>query len=156
MDNAHIRRALKRIAIQIWEKMDDCENLMVIGLNERGYAMAKTLVSHLEKLFNSAIDIHQFTVKQSGSAIPNCTEKKILIVDDVIFSGKTLFDALSAICFSNDPDSIEIVTLIDRGHRKYPLAPRLTGMEVPTKFGEHIEVMLHEGKLDQVILFKNN
>lgn len=157
MDKGRIDRTIKRLAFQIWERLDMNSELVVIGLNDRGFATATSLVSYLEELSGTDITLYQFHVfNTSGNKpIPNCTEKHVLIVDDVIFSGKTIFSAISTICHSNDPDKIEVVSLVDRGHRTYPILSGLTGINVPTKFGEHIEVILNANKVEQVVLFKN-
>ena len=158
MSKDHIARTLKRLAIQVLERLQTDHEVIIIGLNERGFAIAKNVHTHLEQLTNQSILLHQFDVQSTGpkKTLPNCTEKYVLIVDDVIFSGKTMFSAISTLCYSNEPERIDILTLIDRGHRTYPLLSELNGIEVPTKFGEHIEVLLNEGKLQQVVLFKNN
>lgn len=157
MNKDRINRTLKRLAIQVWEKLSDNQELVIIGLNERGFATSKLLVTHLQGLGELKIEHHQFFVlnKDSNTTLPNCTEKYVLIVDDVIFSGKTMFDALSTICNSNDPAKIEVLTLVDRGHRTYPILSGLIGIEVPNKLGEHVEVILNLGDLEQVVLFKN-
>ena len=158
MDQHHIKRTIKRLAIQVWEQMGEVEELIVFGLNERGYATAVILTKFLEEISDQRIQLHQFHVADNGqkTPIPNCTEKAVLIVDDVIFSGKTMFNALSTICYSNEPQLIEVLSLVDRGHRKYPVLCELTGISVPTKFGEHIEVILENNTLQEVVLFKNS
>jgi len=158
MDQKHIQRTIKRLAIQVWEQMGDADELVVFGLNDRGFATAKELVEYLTPISDQAIQLHRYDVADTGQKdpIPNCTEKAVLIVDDVIFSGKTMFHALSTICYSNEPTMIEILTLVDRGHRMYPILSELTGISVPTKFGEHIEVILDQGTLNEVVLFKNS
>lgn len=159
MDRPRIERTLKRMALQVWERMgeENEEELVLIGLNERGYATAVEIASYLEVQTDSKINSHRYDVhrKNPNNTLPDCNEKFVLIVDDVIFSGKTMFSALSSICSIYEPSSIEIATIIDRGHRKYPLRTDLTGITVPTKAGEHIEVMLAQGKLNEAILFKN-
>ena len=146
------------MAIQVMEQFSDDQDLIVFGLNERGLACANALVKAIADLTSQHVELHSFQVGDNGLSrpIPNCTEKAVLMVDDVIFSGKTMFTALSTICFSNEPSKIEVLTLVDRGHRMYPVLCELTGIKVPTKFGEHIEVILDNGELDQVILFKNS
>lgn len=158
MDEHHIQRTIKRLAIQVWEQLGDADDLVIFGLNDRGFATAKELVNHLNTISDQSISLHRYDVADKGQTdpIPNCTEKAVLIVDDVIFSGKTMFNALSTICYSNEPSMIEILTLVDRGHRMYPILSELTGISVPTKFGEHIEVILDQGKLNEVVLFKNS
>lgn len=157
MNKDRIARTLKRLAIQVWEQFQGDKELVIVGLNERGYATAKAIHKYLITLIDKEIELHKFDVQNTGSkkTIPNCTEKSVLIIDDVIFSGKTMFSALSTLCYSNEPENIEVLTLVDRGHRTYPVLSELTGITVPTKFGEHIEVILNNGELNQVVLFKN-
>ncbi|MBO6794856.1 MAG: hypothetical protein JJ895_13170 [Balneolaceae bacterium] len=157
MDQQHIQRTIKRLAIQVWEKMGDADELVVFGLNDRGYATAVELTTYLKQNSEQKIQLHQYDVADNGqkAPIPNCTEKSVLVVDDVIFSGKTMFSALSTICYSNEPNIIEVLSLVDRGHRKYPVLCELTGISVPTKFGEHIEVIIDKSKIQEVVLFKN-
>lgn len=159
MDRARMKRSLHRMAIQVWERLQNEETeLVLIGLNERGFATAAELGANLSEHLESQVAPHRYDVsgKPSKANLPDCNDKFVLLVDDVIFSGKTMFSALSTVCSIYDPASIEIATLLDRGHRKYPLRTDLTGITVPTKPGEHIEVMLKNGELDQAILFKNN
>lgn len=158
MDRGHIERTVKRLSIQVWEQMAGKGELIIFGLNVRGLATAELLVNNLKDLTDQPIQLVPFSVEDKGqkNPLPNCTEKLVLIVDDVIFSGKSMFSALSTICYSNEPALIEVLTLVDRGHRTYPVLSELTGITVPTKFGEHIEVILDNGTLDQVVLFKNS
>ncbi|MFV1883302.1 MAG: phosphoribosyltransferase family protein [Balneola sp.] len=158
MTKDHIARTLKRLAIQVWERLEENQELIIIGLNERGFATAKVIHTHLVKFSDKKIELHPFDVLATGpkTTLPNCTEKYVLMIDDVIFSGKTMFSAISTLCYSNEPEKIDVLTLVDRGHRTYPVLSELTGIEVPTKFGEHIEVILNSSNLDQVVLFKNN
>lgn len=158
MDKARIERSLKRMVIQIEEALALEKQLIVIGLNERGYTIAQQVVHYLqESLGNNMVELCRldFNTTAANAPLPNCTEKNVIIIDDVIFSGKTMFDALTAVCATGDPAKIELLALVDRGHRRYPVAAAILGIKVPTKLGEHIEVMLASGKLEQVILFKN-
>lgn len=158
MDKNRIARTLKRLAIQVWERIQPGQELVIIGLNERGFATAKTIYVHLKNLMETEPELFQFDVNNTGikKTLPSCTEKHVLMIDDVIFSGKTMFNALSTLCYSNEPEQIEVLTLVDRGHRTYPVLSELTGIVVPTKFGEHIEVIITDEALHQVVLFKNN
>ena len=157
MDKNHIHRTIKRLAIQVWEELGSNNELLIFGLNDRGFATAEQLFESLKDISNQDITLYRYDVADKGQKepIPDCTEKAVLIVDDVIFSGKTMFNALSTICYSNEPTKIEVLTLVDRGHRMYPIQCGLTGISVPTKFGEHIEVILENHQLDEVVLFKN-
>lgn len=157
MDKARMQRTLHRMAIQVWERLNEKDEVVLIGLNERGYSTAKELALYLNKLVKKEVKVFQYVVHSSDSkkAMPDCNDKFVLLVDDVIFSGKTMFEAISALCSINEPANIEIAALLDRGHRKYPLRTDLTGIKIPTKQGEHIEVMLKNGTLEQAVLFKN-
>lgn len=156
LDKAAIERTLKRMAIQVWENLADQEDVVIIGLNERGYATAQLLVSHLNHFTQTDLEVYQYSVKSHDtSSLPDCNNKFILLIDDVIFSGRTMFEALSTISRTFETSGIEIAVLLDRGHRKFPLRTDLRGKKVPTKFGEHIEVMLKDGILEQAILFRN-
>ncbi|GAB5409779.1 MAG: bifunctional pyr operon transcriptional regulator/uracil phosphoribosyltransferase PyrR [Balneolaceae bacterium] len=157
MNKDRIARTLKRLAIQVWERLQPDQELVLIGLNERGFATAKGIHSQLVKMMGAEIEIHKLDVLNTGpkKTLPSCTEKFVLMIDDVIFSGKTMFGALATLCYSNEPQNIEVLTLVDRGHRTYPVLSELTGIVVPTKFGEHIEVILNDEELHQVVLFKN-
>ncbi len=159
MDKSRVERSLKRMAIELWEKLEQNDELILIGLNERGYATAsllKKFVEEITEVDNIQLVKHDIKNLTHNDPLPECTEKFVVIVDDVIFSGKTMFDALKAIISTGEPKKVEVLTLLDRGHRKYPIQSNITGMSVPTKFGEHIEVMLSEDQPEQVILFKNN
>lgn len=159
MDKARIQRSLKRMAIEVWEKLDTEQELILVGLNERGFATAQVLFEQLKPLHEpSKIELVKFDVKNltHNKPLPECSEKFVLIVDDVIFSGKTMFEALSAIISAGEPERIEVLTLLDRGHRKYPIESNITGLKIPTKVGEHVEVMLSQEKPEQVVLFKNS
>jgi len=159
MDKSRIIRSLKRMAIEVWEKLDSKQGLVIIGLNERGWGTAILLEEELKKVQDSSkIEMVKYDVKNLtyNQPLPECSEKFVLIVDDVIFSGKTMFDALSAIISAGEPERIEVLTLLDRGHRKYPIESTITGMKIPTKVGEHVEVMLSKEKPEQVVLFKNS
>ncbi|WP_240386280.1 phosphoribosyltransferase family protein [Balneola vulgaris] len=158
MDKERIQRSIKRLAIQVWENLGEDE-LIIVGLNERGYATANMLVDALHEILGTkSLQVHKYDVKNltHNKPLPVCTEKRVLIIDDVIFSGKTMFEAVSAIISTGNPSKVEVLTLVDRGHRAYPIQSNLTGMNIPTKFGEHIEVMLQSERLEQVVLFKNN
>ncbi len=144
--------------MELWEKLGEKDELIIVGLNERGFATASLLEKYLTELTGieqAQLIKHDVKNLNHNDPIPECTDKFVVIVDDVIFSGKTMFDALKAIISTGEPKRVEILTLLDRGHRKYPIQSNITGMSIPTKLGEHIEVMLSDDQPEQVILFKN-
>ena len=158
MDQKHIQRTIKRLSIQVWEQLRNNTELVIFGLNDRGFATAKLLYGFLQTVSNQNISLYRYNTLDidQSELFPNCNEKIVLLVDDVIFSGKTMFSALSTICNLNEPTKIEVLSLVDRGHRTYPILSSLTGISVPTKFGEHIEVILENQQLYEVVLFNNS
>ncbi|MEO1023000.1 MAG: phosphoribosyltransferase family protein [Bacteroidota bacterium] len=156
MDAAHIKRIVQRMAIQVLEQIDDGEIPILIGLNERGKAMAIQLKEAIEKEGEAEIEFYSFSVSDAANAtLPDCNDRFVLLIDDVIFSGKTMFKALSLITQRFEVARIMVATLVDRGHRRYPILSNFKGMYAPTKLKEHVEVLVKHGALDQVILFKN-
>ncbi|WP_367733325.1 phosphoribosyltransferase family protein [Gracilimonas aurantiaca] len=157
MDQEDIRRFIRRMSIQIWEKLDEENKPVIIGLNSKGYAMGKEIARHLTELLSHDVPVHEFMVRDtpSNNTLPDCSDRHVILVDDVIFSGRTMFEAISIICKTYEPALIQTLVLIDRGHRKYPIKADLVGRSTPTKVGEHIEVMLSDDRPGKVILFKN-
>lgn len=158
MDKSRIQRSLKRMAIQVWETLDEGEEIILVGLNDRGFAIATALQMHLQSILaENSVELFQFDVKNltHNKPLPECSEKTVIIIDDVIFSGKTIFDALKAVDSAGEPKKIQTLALLDRGHRTYPIESNITGMSIPTKLGEHIEVLLSNNQPEQVVLFKN-
>lgn len=158
MNRDRIRRTIKRMAIQVCEGFLDTTPICIIGLNERGYSLAKEVHRELQSLNVSApLELYAFDVFSNGTQpLPSVHEKQVLIVDDVIFSGRTLFQALSILFHAQEPQMIEVLALIDRGHRRYPILADITGEFIPTKFGEHVEVLITKGTIVEVVLFKNH
>lgn len=158
LSRPRIIRTIKRFAIQIWEKYSGSKTLVLVGLGERGYSIALELSEELKKIFPSSEILllrHNVGTQTINEKASSLNQRKIFIIDDVIFSGKTMFEAIKELTSSQNPESIEVVNLVDRGHRKYPILANYTGIKVPTKMAEHIEMMLSDGKPNEVILFKN-
>lgn len=157
MDHADIQRVIRRMAVQIWEHVQEEDPPVIIGLNTKGYRMGSLLSKHLTERSGMDFDVHEFVVKDtpSNQQLPDCSDRHVILVDDVIFSGRTMFDAISTICRAYEPKRIQTLLLLDRGHRRYPIKADIVGRSTPTKVGEHIEVMLKDKDLQKVVLFKN-
>lgn len=157
MDARRIERSLKRIAHQIMEDNRDEKEPVVIGINERGYSVAGLLKKYLSKLSGSEVECHRLQVGQSEGIDKNLTlsKKYVLLVDDVIFSGTTMFNALKLISENCSPDEVHTATLIDRGHRQFPVFAQFVGIDLPTKLDEHVSVELKENIPSRVLLEKS-
>lgn len=159
MDEAAISRSLKRIAHEIIEKNKGTDNLCLIGIKSRGVPLAKTIAKNINNIENcnlpvGELDINHYrddlsevceTPSVSTSIIPfDITGKDIILVDDVLFTGRTVRAAIEAIFSMGRPSSIQLAILVDRGHRELPFRADFVGKNVPTSTSEHISVNILE------------
>ena len=168
MDADGIRRALIRIAHEITEKNKGVENVALVGIRTRGVPLAARIAEEIQKIENvqvptGSLDITLYRDDLTtmgynpvihGTEIDfDVTGKHIVLVDDVLYTGRTIRAALDAIIDMGRPNSIQLAVLIDRGHRELPIRADYAGKNVPTSRRETVEVMLHEeGKEDEVVL----
>lgn len=172
MDEGAINRALTRISYEIIEQQKDISNLVVVGIKTRGITLAKRIaekISTLEKIKIPVgeVDItlyrddrhnskNEETPILNGTSIPfEIKGKQIVLVDDVLFTGRTVRAALDAIMDVDRPKRITLAILIDRGHRELPIRPDFIGKNVPTSLDEVIHVRLTEDDyIEEVIIEK--
>jgi pyrimidine operon attenuation protein/uracil phosphoribosyltransferase len=169
MDEMAIRRALTRIAHEILEKNKGVENCMLIGIRTRGIYLAQRvaeLILEIEgaRLPVGEIDITSYrddrikvksveAVHQGGAL--QIQDKKIILFDDVLYTGRTVRAALDALIDLGRPQMIQLAVLLDRGHRELPIRPDYVGKNVPTSKNENIEVQLTEiDDQDQVVIIQ--
>lgn len=168
MDADGIRRALIRIAHEITEKNKGVEKVALVGIRTRGVPLAARIADEIQKIENvkvptGSLDITLYRDDLTtmgynpvihGTEIDfDVTGKHIVLVDDVLYTGRTIRAALDAIIDMGRPNSIQLAVLIDRGHRELPIRADYAGKNVPTSRRETIEVTLQEeGKEDEVIL----
>lgn len=158
MNRERISRSLNRMAHEIAEHNVNDAPIDLFGIDDRGYAVARALEDILNPIFNDKVRLSQLPLKAKNTA-PDLEDIKLeknhypVIVDDVIFSGQTMFQALKII--SNfKPSEIHTAVLIDRGHRKFPVKAEFYGMELPTKLDEHVSVVVENQQLQNVKLTK--
>lgn len=168
MDADGIRRALIRIAHEITEKNRGVENVALVGIRTRGVPLAARIAEEIQKIENAEVPVGSLDITLyrddlttmgynpviHGTEIDfDITGKHIVLVDDVLYTGRTIRAALDAIIDMGRPNSIQLAVLIDRGHRELPIRADYAGKNVPTSRRETIEVALQEeGKEDEVIL----
>ncbi|MFI3256478.1 MAG: bifunctional pyr operon transcriptional regulator/uracil phosphoribosyltransferase PyrR [Psittacicella sp.] len=169
LDEITFQRTLTRIVYEIIEKNYDLNNLVLIGIKTRGDLIAKRISERLKQLENINIPVGSLDIRTyrddltSQSHDPNALEadfsidkKEVILVDDVLYTGRSIRAAMDAIMISGRPTLISLVTLIDRGHRELPIKPNHVGKNIPTSKSETIMVELKElDKQDRVILIKN-
>ena len=168
MDADGIRRALIRIAHEITEKNKGVENVALVGIRTRGVPLAERIAEEIQRIENvkvptGSLDITLYRDDLTtmgynpvihGTEIDfDVTGKNIVLVDDVLYTGRTIRAALDAIIDMGRPNTIQLAVLIDRGHRELPIRADYAGKNVPTSRRETVEVTLkEEGKEDEVIL----
>ncbi|AEH48664.1 bifunctional pyr operon transcriptional regulator/uracil phosphoribosyltransferase PyrR [Parageobacillus thermoglucosidasius] len=168
MDEQAIRRALTRIAHEIIERNKGIDNCVLIGIKTRGIYLAQRLAERIEQIEGKAIPVGELditlyrddlTVKTvdreplvKGTNVPfDVTNKKVILTDDVLFTGRTVRAAMDAVMDLGRPAQIQLAVLVDRGHRELPIRADFVGKNIPTSSSELIVVELTEvDELDQV------
>jgi pyrimidine operon attenuation protein/uracil phosphoribosyltransferase len=159
MSASEIDRTLVRLAHEILEKTTDLDQLAFIGIRRRGVPLAERLAAKIESLERRAIPVgildinlyrddlstvsHQPVVSSTDIRFP-VTGKDIILVDDVLYTGRTIRAALDALFDHGRPARVQLLVLIDRGHRELPIEARYVGRMVQTTNQEIIEVKFQE------------
>ena len=170
LDEAAIMRGLTRIAHEIVERNKGGENLVLIGIKTRGYPLAKRLQEKINQIENLLVPIGEIDItyyrddlkeKNSSSHIPeidiDITNKKVILVDDVLYTGRTVRAAMDAVMDISRPAQVQLAVLIDRGHRELPIRADYVAKNIPTSETEEIVVKLIEyDSKDEVSIFEND
>lgn len=153
-----VQRTLNRMAYEIMERNHGAESLELVGIRSRGTALAEALARQI-----SAVEPRQFSVSkldvapyrddrdpsvstEDRSVVPvDLADRDVILVDDVLFTGRTARAALDGVVYYGRPRSIQLAVLIDRGHREYPIQPDFTGRVIPTKHRERVVVEVDQG-----------
>lgn len=156
MDAERIQRSIRRISYCIAEEFHQ-NKILLLGINDRGHAVASRMYEVLAAILPNGCELARIDtdaeLTKIGDLDINANKKTVIIVDDVIFSGRTMQQAVTYIMQSSTPHIVRCVVLIDRGHRKYPVEPQFWGLICPTKLMEHVHVDLKpSAEWDQVIL----
>ena len=168
LDEQAIRRALTRIAHEIIERNKGIENCVLVGIKTRGIYLANRLAERIEQIEGAPIPVGELditlyrddlTLKTSdkeplvkGTDVPfDITNQKVILVDDVLFTGRTVRAAMDALMDLGRPAQIQLAILVDRGHRELPIRADFVGKNIPTSSSEMIVVELYEvDQVDQV------
>ncbi|HHY12602.1 MAG TPA: bifunctional pyr operon transcriptional regulator/uracil phosphoribosyltransferase PyrR [Firmicutes bacterium] len=168
MDNDGIRRVLVRIAHEIVEKNKGLDNVVLVGIRRRGVPLARRLADILRNsekadvlvgelditLYRDDLTLRFEQPHVGRTVLPfDIAKRKVVLVDDVLFTGRTIRAALDAIIDLGRPECIQLAVLVDRGHREVPIRADYVGKNVPTSRKEVINVRLSEyDGIDQVVI----
>ena len=172
LDKDSIHRALTRIAHEILEKNKGTENLCLVGIRNRGVYLAKRLAECIKKIDEKDVPVgilditlyrDDLTLIASQPVVRkteidfDINDKNLVLVDDVLYTGRTVRAALDALVDFGRPKSIQLAVLVDRGHRELPVRADYAGKNIPTSQKETVEVRLEDidGREEVVIVEKD-
>jgi pyrimidine operon attenuation protein / uracil phosphoribosyltransferase len=170
MDGIAIDRALTRIAHEILEHNKGCQDVVLVGIRTRGIHLARRLEEKLgaiegERVPLGVMDVTLYRddlrhrvdhprVERTEIPLP-LTGKHVILVDDVLFTGRTIRAALDGLMDFGRPQSIQLAVLVDRGHRELPIRADYVGRNIPTALPEAVEVRLREEDgIEQVVILE--
>ncbi len=159
MDESAVQRSLVRIAHEIIERNKGTKDVVFLGIKTRGVPIAQTISDNIERIEGVKLPVGELDINHyrddltEAIALPEANHpnlpfdvnnKNIILVDDVLFTGRTVRAAIEAIFSLGRPSSIQLAILVDRGHRELPFRADFVGKNVPTSTSEQISVMLPE------------
>lgn len=170
LDDAAMRRALTRIAHEVLEKNEGIEGCVLVGIKTRGVPLAKRLAERIGAIENAEVPVGELDITLyrddlthankteepvvKGNHIPvSITGKSVILVDDVLYTGRTVRAAMDALVDLGRPRSVQLAVLVDRGHRELPIRADYVGKNVPTSKAEIIKASVREvDGQDQVLI----
>ena len=159
MNEEDVHRALKRMAHQIIEKNEGCEDLVLLGIKTRGVPLAKQLAAFIRGIEGVEVPVGELDITFYRDDLSEISEdpvlhpapsgvtvdkKIVVLVDDVIYTGRTARAALDAVSAMGRAARIQLAALVDRGHRELPIRPDYVGKNVPTARSEVVSVFMEE------------
>ena len=173
VDEETFKRTLMRLSYEIIEKYNNLDDVLLVGISSRGVPIAKQIKENIKKTTAKDIEITSLDIKyyrddlqkvdinpqvRKDSFKANVDNKTVVIVDDVLFTGRTARAAIDAIFDQGRPSKVSLLVLIDRGHRELPIRPDFVGKNIPTSMNEVISVNIEpiDNKTNVEILEKTN
>ena len=158
LSKKELNRTIKRLASQILEKVPDTNSLLLVGIPTRGVYLSKLLAIYLEELSGQKVEngcldptFHRDDLSRVGTRITQATDlpssvddREVVLIDDVIFTGRTIKAALEALHSWGRAKRVMLLAMVDRGHREVPIQPDFCGRVVPTSKDESIDLRLNE------------
>jgi len=167
VDEETMKRSLTRITFEMIEQHKSLEDVVLVGIKTRGITIAKRIAERMKALEEFEIPVGELDITYFRDDIvrdPNLEKpvlpftvqgKQVILVDDVLYTGRTIRAALDAIMSMGRPKRISLAVLIDRGHRELPIRPDFVGKNIPTSHNEDIKVEMKEiDGIDRVTIIK--
>ena len=167
MDAAAVERTLTRLAHEILERNDGAQGIAIVGIRTRGEFLARRIAARIEQSENVKLDIGCLDITlyrddllgkleqpqlKSTEILFDMNNKNVVLIDDVLYTGRTIRAALDALVDIGRPKSIQLAVLIDRGHRQLPIRADYVGKNVPTSSRESIRVHVKEVDGEDAVL----
>ena len=168
MDASAIASAITEIARQVLQECQEPERLLILGIRTKGSFLAQRIANELAAQQQRHVEVGEVEIYGTGEEIRRLSaadpdtgplilkDREIILVDDVLYTGRTVSNALSMIFRSGRPQSVRLAVLIDRGHREVPVKPNYVGKNIPSSEKERVRVRLRESggePADQVIIY---
>ncbi len=171
MDAETMERTIKRITHEVLEMTGGCDDLLLVGIRTRGDHIAKRIAGYIQEFEGTRVPVGLLDItlyrddlitnvanaylKETEIPFP-VTNKKVVLVDDVLYTGRTVRAAIEGILDFGRPQYIKLAVLVDRGHRELPIRADVVGKNIPTASGELVQVHVNEedGR-DDVLLIKS-
>ena len=166
LDAQAMRRSLTRIAHEIIEHNKGVYNIIIVGIKTRGEFLARRLVEIIENVEGTRVEYASLDIRhwrddlQQQHPLPetalNVADKKVILIDDVLFKGRTVRSAMDAVMYYGRAKEIQLAVLIDRGHRELPIRADYIGKNIPSSLQEQIQVRVREiDEIDAVYITKD-
>ena len=169
LDADDIRRALTRIAHEVIERDKGADALVLVGIANRGDHLARRLAAEIERIEGTAVPVGVLDITYYRDDIGlraeapevhetridvDITGRTVVLVDDVLFTGRTIRAAMDALTDFGRPARIRLAVLVDRGHRELPIRADFVGKNVPTRRGDDVRVLVHELDGDDAVIMQ--
>lgn len=152
LDESAIQKALTRITYQIFEKNCDVNNIVLVGVNKKGYLLAKRISFIAKTVKNANIPIGRVDISDDCCREPDfeIDNKKVIIIKDIISSGRITIHAIASILSKGYPSAVQIAVLVDRGHRCFPITPNYVGKNIPSP--QNCNVSIHIEDINKAVI----
>ncbi len=164
MDSSAINRSLVRMAHEIIEKNKGVDKVVLLGIETRGATLAFRIAKLIESIEKQSVPVasldvsywrDDISIKKQAVKLPiSVQDRVVILIDDVLFKGRTVRAALDGVVYNGRPKAVQLAVLVDRGHRELPVRADIVGLNVPTSISEEVKVYLNEVDNKEEVVIK--